>query len=389
MRLSRKQSKRMWYAGLVTLWLFPFVLVPWALAGSAEVLPPGSAQGWFWRDRPLSPQPVNDPTTGDQITTTPDLYTTPLAVSGRGYGGGLAEADWPGDHLYVGWDGAKKEIEMLSGVAFSLDGTVPSGSVITRFELTVLEHPAGTDPPHKTTVGVNGSGSRNAMLAQGIVACPWPDFYGGSRAAPMSAATQRDCSKAVVGQPTVVPATDAFTSSTLVTWKFDLSSMAANWADENAAFSLEPNPDPEKQQTVSWRTTFHQSGYSESGTPKPGVYATVEWREGDAEGESFEETFGDLSGGSFSPGFESGLVENLSEPPPAEEAPPPLAAGVFEGNPADFWDIPLSAWAAAIIGVGFLAASARALQQDSLNERPPGAASALMRDRNMKAQVAS
>lgn len=375
---SRTSVKRVRYSALAALWLVPFMLVAAAVADSGRFVPPGTAQGWFWKDRP----PSTSVTIVEGTTPpTPDVYTHPLPQQA----GTLASNQYPGDHLYVSWGasaGGQPETKMFAGIAFDLSG-IPSGSRITRFQVTVIEHPNGGH--NSATAGVNGSAIRNAMLAQGIMACPWHDFYGGTTAASFPATNDRKCSSAkAVGVPTPVAANATFTTATVVPWQFDLSSMAANWAEDNPAFSLEP--DTTRPSTTGWTTSFHASSLDDPPGTGPGVTAQIEWSPPSEESftdDFSQESFSDFGdSGSFSPSFQSdGLVGDLA---PASDGPPPttrrvLSSGPFEGKPAGFWDIAPVVWLAAVLGLLGLAAAGRALVLDPAANRPPGAVGALMR----------
>jgi len=382
---SRIGNKRMRYSILAAAGIVPFMLIAIAVAESGSYLPPGTGQGWFWKDRPNSSVTIVDG------TTTPDLYSTPITAGGQGHSTGLAGATWPGDHLYVSWSpspGGSLETKMFAGIAFSLTA-IPEGSKINKFEVTVLEHPSGggnhAGTTAGTTAGTNGSAIRNAMLAQGIMACPWPDFYGGTTAAPFPATNERKCASAkALGVPAPVAPDATFTTATVVAWKFDLSSMAAKWADDNPAFSLEP--DTTRPSTTAWTTSFHTSSLADPPASGPGVTAQIAWTPPSEEsfGEEFsDESFADFGDtGTYSPSFQSdGLVGDLS----GESEPPPsaprrvLASGPFEGKPADFWDLTPALWLAAILGMLGLAAAGRALVLDAAEARPPGAVGGLMR----------
>lgn len=384
-KLPRKTAKRLWYAGLLVLWLLPFTLASIALADSALVTSDG--QGWYWKNRPRYGVPITDPAPGQAPPVGGDLYCYPVT-------GSPCSTQWKNEHMYVGWDGHELKPEAISAVHFQLN-TIPSGSTITRFIFTIKQHPSGRE--HNNTPNVD------APAKHGIVVCPWPEFSGGPREGPdyldPQTETQRKCGDSIIGTPSITDAQKLALPDTTVNWTFDLSSIAADWAGEvNPGVSIEP--DSPSTSPVSWITSFHWSsvfhdpatGNVTSPTPRtgdvPGLFAEVTYllpsgaeESGLVSGE-FTSEF-DSSGDALAFGDTEGLAGDLgasSEPSGEAEAPeqPNLTAGVFEGKPAGFWAYPL-AWITALLGLALTGFAAKVLQADPGQGRPPGAAAALMR----------
>lgn len=366
-RSVRKWRFRALSLGLGTMWLLAFVVSAMAIAESANVRPaaPGG-EGWYWVSRPTTDVPGDDPVG--------DAFNYPIP----GHGPGSGRVFQP-DHLYVGWDGVKAQAEMFSGIAFDLSA-LPEGSEITSFKMTLTWHPAGAS--HNTTPNFE------AIRTQGIMACAWPEFIAGSAAVSANSAPPRDCSRTAAG--TVTMPTEPIVATTLIKWNFDLTGLASKWASgENPGISIEPKRITGQSQ--SWQTSFHSSAYSETPvggepTAMPGVEASVTYTPpapSDTGGGGGEESFTTEIGGDLTSfGDSGGLTEQLGPPveEPVEQDRPVLAAGVTEGRSAAFWDLPPVAWIAAIVGFLMISTSGWLVQSDPVAERPPGAASALMRD---------
>ncbi|HVE75858.1 MAG TPA: hypothetical protein VND22_03710 [Actinomycetota bacterium] len=377
MRKSRKDAP----TGRKVVMITAIVLIAGisaAYADQADVHPAGTGQGWFWRSRPNVEAP-NMSVPGAGVAVGGDVYTLPLP---RGEGT-LASKDWPPDHLYVGWDSLSKSAEMVSAVNFDLS-EIPQGSKITRFVMTLIEHPNGQSPQaHK---GAN----RAAALAQGIVACPWPEFFGGTTAAPMdqAPAAERKCDQGIAGAAATEPeGGEAVAINQLFKWTFDLTPMATNWAStENPSISLEPNM--AAPSGSNWVTSFHSGVYKQDGQAAPGVFASVSFEPPPDDGSggiSFDEDVSDVGGFESFGGSGSLPSDDLAPGGPPAKAPRTIASGAFgEGRPADFWDIPVLMWVAAILLLLFVGGSGWALQFEALAGRPPGAASALMEGRNSR-----
>lgn len=364
-RPVRKWRLRILSLGLGTIWLLAFVVSAMAVAESADVRPANGGEGWYWTNRPTTDVPGDDDPVGDAFN-----YQMP------GQQGTAAGKTFQPDHLYVGWDGVNVRPEMFSGIAFDLF-SIPEGSEITSFKLTLVWHPAGAS--HSTTPNFE------AARTQGLMACAWPDFIGGAPAVAASSAPKRDCTRTAEG--TVTMPTDPVGPTTLINWTFDLTGLASKWlSGENPAISIEPKKVTSASQ--SWQTSFHSSTYSETPpggdpVPKPGVLASITYTPGSGSGGGGEESFTTEIGGDLTSfGDSGGLTDQLAPPveEPAEPQRPVLAAGVTEGRPADFWDLSPVAWFAAIVGFLMISASGWIVQSDPAAERPPGAASALMRD---------
>ena len=359
--MTRIQSRkrRLWYVLPLALWLLTF-LVAVAFAQAGEVQPPAGGEGWFWAKR-----------TSDTAPGVGDPYTYPIPVTGP-----ISGNAFPPEHLYVGWDGALMQPEMISGIAFDM-GSIPPGSTITGFTLRMIQHPSGAS--HNTTP--------NPDQIHGIIACPWAEFYAGAPGAPMSNApeSERECDKAAQGTKGLPLNPDAVPNEQLIPWTFNLTPMALEWGSGgNAAVSIEPAALTEP--APSWITSFHASSFVDAeGSPQPGVTAQVTWTPGfdssssESFGGSFTESFTE---GSTDPSFagSGGLVEDLSpaEAPPPEEAPVVTASRFGENRPAPFWKIPGIAWLGMLMGLAFLAAFGWAVQQELPEARSPGAASALI-----------
>lgn len=402
-KLPRKTVKRLWYAGLLVLWLLPFTLASIAQADNATIQAAG--QGWAWKNRPTQAVPVTEPRPGTSVGGDIYCYEAP--------GGAPCTRQWQNDHIYVGWDGASNppEPEAIGGITFDLQ-SIPTGSTIIRFLFTIKQHPSGQD--HGNTP------NHEAAKAHGIVACPWPesDLTGGNTRGPIfldsSQKAERKCGQSISGDPPNATATALADPRKTFDWTFDLSTIASEWTSGiTPAISIEP--DPTNRSAVSFMTSFHYDtvlhyppGHPNAGEvfdttcnpelprcppPDPtinyvrGLYGEVTYLLPTGEEES------GLVPGEFSSEFDSdsdvlafGVSEGLagdlgasSEPlGEAEPRDPNLAAGVFEGQPAGFWAYPL-AWIAAILGFILLGFVGKVLQVDPGEGRPQGAAAALMR----------
>ncbi|HVF12138.1 MAG TPA: hypothetical protein VNA87_03540 [Actinomycetota bacterium] len=393
-KLPRKTLKRLWYCGLLILWILPFTLAAIASADGALVTAESTGQGWYWKGRPQYFLPVTEP--------------APTQAPGTSVGGDVycynapanpCATQWKQEHIYVGWDGQALTAEMIGAVNFDLE-PIPSGSTITRFAFTIKQHPSGD--------GHNHTPNYDAPAKHGIVACPWPEFFGGEHAAWLDPESkkQRLCGDAVSGASSNVDAAFLGDPRNTVEWTFDLSSIASEWAaGTNPAISIEP--DSRLKSPVSWITSFHQDTILHDPTSThvthpppnatspgakagdiPGLYAQVtyllptgEEEIGSVSGE-FSTEF-DTSGDSLAFGDTEGLVGDLggsAEPSEPVDATPSrqLTAGVFEGNPAGFWAYPL-AWIAAVAGFILLGFAGKVLQAEPGQGRPLGAAAALMR----------
>ncbi|MFN2610600.1 MAG: hypothetical protein ABR507_07020 [Actinomycetota bacterium] len=368
--MSRKTSKRIWLVSICTLWVLPLTLAGGAVADTNDkVLPASYGEGWFWKDAPIAPNvdqnPIGQP------------YTYPFPAVGTD----ASHVNWQGDHLYVGWDKANSTEEMFAGINFNLS-FIPSGSEVIKFQLTLMEHPSGS--------GHNNTPNHDDVVSQGVVACSWPSFIAGAQAAPFSdAPSGRDCASKVVGQTTAT-ATDQFTPDVLVPWTFDLTSIAAEWANgSNAGIYIGPNPDLKDKANLSWITSFHSSTYQEQDpvtqqfTAKPGVFATVEWNPpGDNATVADVTGFGESTGAGDSFTDAGTLTEQLLPDPTTSTEPQPqlqlLAAGTYEGKPAGFWSHLLLPGIAAVAGMFLISFAGWAVQTEGTAARPPGAASHLM-----------
>lgn len=370
MRITgRKKTFRNLSVALAFVWLVSFFAMAAALADEARVRPASSGEGWFWESRPTTDAPGDDPVG--------DVFNYP--IPGRGPGSSQVFAP---DHLYVAWDGVNKKAEMYAGISFDLS-SLPPGSQITRFMLTLTWHPNGGG--HSSSQTPNYAD----VATQGLIACSWPDFIAGAAASSGSSAPgNRDCNKKVDG--TVTMPSGPAVSTTVVDWTFDLTPLATKWADgESPGISIQPKPIDTN--SASWQTSFHTSAYSEINAagefePKPGVVASVTWTppSGSGGGGSGDDFFTEVGGDLSSFGDSGGLVEQLA--PPVEEPTDNtgggrvLAAGV-EGS-APFWKIPMLTKLVAIIGFILIAGSGLMVQAEPAGARPAGAASALMRGKS-------
>lgn len=402
-KLPRKTVKRLWYACLLVVWLLPFALFSIAQADSASIQAAG--QGWAWKNRPSQSVPVTEPTPGTSVGGDLYCYEAPSA-------GSPCSNQFRNEHIYVGWDGGSNppEPEAIGGVTFDLQ-SIPTGSTIIRFLFTIKQHPSGQD--HGTTPNYE------AAKTHGIVACPWPesDFVAGSTRGPIfldsTQKAERKCGQSISGDPPNATATALADPRETFDWKFDLSTIASEWASGiTPAISIEP--DPTNRSAVSFMTSFHYdtvlhypARHPKEGEvfdttcnpslptctpPDPainyvrGLYAEVTYLLPTGE----EET--GLVPGEFSSAFDSdsdvlafgdteGLAGDLGASSNGEVESPQdstLTAGVFEGQPAGFWAYPL-AWIAALIGCVLLGFAGKVLQLDPGEGRPLGAAAALMR----------
>ncbi|HLF69422.1 MAG TPA: hypothetical protein VI541_00515 [Actinomycetota bacterium] len=368
-RSTRLTKRRLWYMGLALAWSLFIALGSQGSTPSKTIndLRP-SGQGWYW-DRPAQSD---------------DLFNPGLPSGG----GNAATA---ADHLYVGWDGVNQRENMISGINFDLfQAGVPEGSKIVGFVITAIEHPAGENQ------------SLNAAEAgkQGVMVCAMPQFVAGEAAANINNAPPRDCTVSVASlRPSGAVDPSATGAAITYAWSFDVTSLAAEQAQSGSqvAFSLQPAITTKSAQT--WFTTFHSGDYSEKTTaadgtsvdvPKPGILVKVTYLPPVTEPEPDTSTSTgsafDIGGFSDGPSFSDtsgSLAETLApEPPPTvntrrSNTQIPVA-GVFEGKPAGFWDLPPIAWVSGILGLALLMASGWALNSDPMQGRPPGAASSLM-----------
>lgn len=348
----------------------PFLALPPAFAADQEVQPLESGQGWFWQTRPQYQPPA------DQLGAFGDPFANSVRLFAR-------------QKLYVGWDSndVVEKREMISGVAFDLplEG-VPLDATLTRFVVTILEHPQAS-----RTLGNTSSASPDQWLArqQGIIACPWTAFSGGTDAAPWRSAPTSgeriggDCERyAVLGIPSNQPINPgALPTETVYPWTFDLSAMMADlWSNsENIAFSLEPNTAPDAPKSATWVTAFNSSTIRD---PAPGVVVALSWipapetfptGEDEPEEEFTEFTTGGSAG--FSP-FEPAPPSTIQAGPTEQ---PQLTAGVAEGPRAPFWDIPFYGWLGALALMALLSGLGNMLLVEPADtQRIKGATSKLM-----------
>lgn len=354
---------------IVVFATLPLTLFPVAVfAESADgVLPPESAQGWFW-DRPATAPPSGLEVIGDPI------------------GQQIAPGQFAANHLYVGWDAADVDDkrEMIAGVGFDLfTAGVPTESTITKFVVTLIEHSTG----HNT---VNAGEAKN----QGVVACPWPSFYGGSVAAPMANAPDQggNCKETkVVGAPgnQAVAPYPGDTPDRFV-WTFDLTDlMNTLWQNaENTAFSLEPNPD--KPSSLTWITSFHSGAYGEpkeiqdpfgEQVGKPGLLASVSWVPREPIGGDLDSSLGELEvtdeAGSLDFGGGNGTQDSgdAQTGAPVQLSAQPSSAGL----PGSSGQMPLLAWIGGLFTLVFLGLSGWLLNLEPASQRrEPGAVWALI-----------
>ncbi|MGH3370524.1 MAG: hypothetical protein ACRDPR_11020, partial [Nocardioidaceae bacterium] len=282
---------------------------------AAVVLPLESGQGWYWDTRPEAiPCPEGAPAEcnliGDPAGRIAELFAR--------------------DHLYVGWDSLQQAPEMITGLAFDLSPIDP-GSRITRLRLAMLEHPQTTAPlplaipsapplipppisvlpPSLPELGHLTVNPSDAV----VVACAWPDFFGGAPASPLTEAPPgRRCDANIAGvrsKEAVNP--DAPPEGQVFRWTFDLSTFAAQWAGGvNPAISLEP--DPSRPSGAPWITTFHAAAVrAPDGTP--GIQAKVTWVP-PADGGDVPISAGSGSTGGSGFGFPSAATD--APPAPAE-----------------------------------------------------------------------
>lgn len=353
----------------MALAVLPLLVTGVSAQTAGNALP--ASQGWFW-DRPTTEPP---PGTEDQT----DIIGDPIGQQ-------IAPRAFSGDHIYIGWDPADPEDprEMIGGVVFDFFAlNIPVGATITEFVVTALENP-----------DANGTVNEGQAATQGIVACPWPEFFAGSSASAMSEAPEGGgaCDiTTVAGKRSEQPVRDG-----LHGWTFDVTTiMSELWtANENTAFSLEPNADGPSDQP--WATSFRASTYSEPSDPedplsegesKPGIFARIAWIAPEPVGDSsvgFDSGFSAPTTGSADVGGGSGgTVGDVGSEPPEPEGEPTdgvPVAGAFHGPSANFWDIPLAGWLGALVGMIVLGLAGISLQGQPVSQsRPAGAVNALMR----------
>ncbi len=369
----RTRAQRTWYVALMAAWVVIGSLTASAQTGGGSLTaarPTG--QGWFY-DRPV---------------TTDPLYNTSLPNQG-------ANTQFGNDHLYVGWDATDQDAdkaEAFAAVNFDLFQLgIPDNADITNFKLTMIEHTQ--DAPNQ---GQHGTPNATTAYAQGIIACPMPQFIAGTAATPIVNAPPRECGTAKVDgvrdpqQLLIDPAVADGITNRGFAWKFDLTTMARNLVrdEETLSFVFEPKP-PADPQNQTWMMTFHNGDYTVANKPLPGVSADIAW----VATSSAEETADFFPDEAFSGSedFSSSDVPSFSDfgglagelaPEPSTTEPSgrsrPIAGVSSEGKPADFWDIPPTAWLALILGLFGLFAAGVSLLSDPSPVRTPGAVSALM-----------
>lgn len=371
-------NKRRVHLALIALAAFPFLLapVPVAHAESAEGVEPAS-QGWFL-DRPAPPAGVPDEL-GDPLSNP--------AFTDRAYAG---------DHLYVGWDGTEQETpqdkdkrEFIAGINFDLSGMgVPEGASITTFVVTLLEHPA-VDQTHRFVTP-----NRTEMVNQGILACPWPEFLAGGAGGSLSGAPgegDRHGGKCAEGvKPSSIVLTNPAepdNNKKVYAWTFNLTEMMNQlWqAETNTSFSLEPNAASPTKSNQLWIVAFHSSKIPQTDpTALPGVLASISWvapieigssndfgfdTSGDSSTVSTDFPFGGEAGSSFTESW-----------PTLADAPAGRGALVAAADrKANFWDIPILGWIAALLVVLFVVFSGFTVEAEPAGaSRPPGSVRALL-----------
>lgn len=386
MALSNKMVRLFQLASVMLLSTSLLLSGPVAASAGAEQKTLTAGAGWYW-NRPDSPPP-------DQLA----LIGDPLSQNSPKF--------FKENHLYVGWNAATTSDprEMITGLAFDLFGLgVPPKATITKFVVSALEHPTGGD---ENTVNTLEAGT------QGIIACPWPNFYNGYPAVALSKAPQNsqnkpggDCgvSKVLATRPLKPVNPDQIdTTKQLFEWKFDVTSiMNKLWQnDDNPAISLEPNPDSNVAKD-GWVTTFHSSAYTEPSptdpfakNPAPGVWAVIAWDPPAPDvlsSGSGDEVLTSIVGGGPSGGSEfvptadssSGVID--TPPPPTEgaKAPPVLTeASGFEPKPVAFWKGTFAAGLAGLLLLALVIGSGALLASEPEEEqRPKGAVDALMQGR--------
>lgn len=365
-RLLRKV--RIIHLLILTFVTLPLTFAPIAVfADSKEgLLPPESGQGWYW-DRPVTEPPPGLEVIGDPI------------------GQQIAPGQFAGNHLYVGWDAADLDSdkrEMISGIGFDLfNAGLDPEATITKFVVTLIEHSTG----HNT---VNPEEAK----VQGIVACPWSAFYGGSTAAPLANAPEGGgkCSETKVvatpGSERVAPYPGDATADKFI-WTIDLTEMMNTlWKNsENTAFSLEPNTDADKRSPTTWITAFHSGAYGEpkdptepfgEQTPKPGVIASVSWAPGETIGD--DAGLGDLEELPAEP-VDTGAVASDDSGGEQPGAPVPVQARPAAAASASKGTTPFLVWVGGFLTLVFLGLSGWLLNTDAaIHGRDRGAASALI-----------
>lgn len=377
MRSVTRRTRRALLVVMTLAVLTPLILLSQrsALADSlSRVRPTEVGEGWYW-DRPANTPEEAPQTIGDQVGQQQGQFFT-------------------GDHLYVGWDPTEEDPsnrrEMISGVAFDLtDYSIPVGSTITKFVITVLEHPSSSNS-HTT---YNSAQAR----VQGVVACPWPKFTAGGLASPMTDAPGRGglCDEqAITGtyaNAVFNPGSPAAEQVTV--WTFDVTPIISKlWAEgENTAFSLEPNL--EQQSMFPWATAFHNSKTTIAAPEaRHGLQAVVSWVPppikigGNSTGGGtvdeiiITELYDQGSALDFGADLDEQVLEAASptgQLRPVTRPPNTRVLGQESTNRVPFWDGRLLMTAIltllAMSGGGLLLVG-----QPAAESRPPGAVNALM-----------
>lgn len=367
----KSPDRRVSRALILAIALFPLLIGGVAGAQSASDALPNS-QGWFW-DRPAPP---------------PD----PTGLLGDPVGQNIA-TQFEGDHVYVGWDPAgsaddpNEKREMITGIAFDffrLD--IPVGATITSFKLTALENR-----------DARATNNEAEAETQGILACEWIEFFAGSAGTALSEAPPED----IHGGECEASFVEGIRSENPVrynlhAWTFDITQMMNTmWSrGDNTAISLEPYVASENPSDLPWTTAFRASTFRTEETDdtpsesQPGIFASISWVAADPVGtddgggfdsfdtfdnETFDNDFGD-AGGDFT---DTGVTP---PEPPESSGGPPVAVGPAQGASVSLWNIPVSAWLGALLGVIGLSFAGVALQgTPATGARSPGAVDAMMR----------
>lgn len=372
---------------LIAFVMLPFMLVPAAVAEDAEGVQPAS-EGWYF-DRPkaqANPPEGSPPELGGAIDTVGDPFSN---VGGQ----------FAGDHLYVGWDplDTQDRQEYFSGINFDLSQAgVPLEATITKFVITVLEHPESTEHNRPTSVSPDEArGDFNTETGEGstrVVACPFPEFAAGTPGQARSEAPPIRCDQGKVTASSI--ATQRFyPSESVFAWTFDITQIMNDLYEKastgDAFTSIALVADIDNPSNSSWVTTFHGGGYGRETspgqfTPEPGVMASISWSSSTLIGDLFDEDFEDFSATTDFGGDSGGFTDFSGEEVPAEpaepvESEPAPVAGVFRSNSVPFWQIPLAGWVAALLGAMGIGFAGWLLTGGAVDERrPPGAVSTMM-----------
>ena len=367
---------------LIALVMMPFMLVSSAGAEDANDVQP-SSEGWYF-DRPkleANPPEAAPPEVGGGIDTVGDPFAN-------------ISAQFAGDHLYVGWDplDPQDRREYFSGINFDLgQAGIPTDATITRFIVTVLEHP-GEATARNTALARGDFNPSTGEGATRVVACPFPDFAAGSQGQARSEAPRIRCDLGKVTASSIATQ-QHYPNEAVFAWTFDvtqiMNELFQDASSGDAFTSIALVADIENGSDQTWVTSYHGGAYGRQTTPgtyvpEPGVMASISWTSSGLIGDLFDEGFEDFSTTTDFGSGDSGFTDISGEDVPAEAQEPVAGrpapvAGAFRSNSVPFWQIPFAGWIAALLGAMGIGFGGWLLTGGPVDERrPAGAVSKMM-----------